>query len=205
MWFRGEDRLVSEEYTFKIDAKEEINPIYRLVWIYSSNDAQIIYQTYHYGECVRRLDLIQEVLCCEKEQFIDLRAINVDDYFYKKNRQEVVEDDVQEEVEKTPSEEEIMDHLHNNDKFVSYEEYKKEKELPKIEKKAPIISTPKELAEKLHEYRRVNGWNMSQVSKTLGLPTSTTWQWFKGANLPIQKKHRDLLAKVLNVRFERDM
>lgn len=203
MWFRSEDRLVSEEYTFKINTKEELTPIYSLIWIYSSNDAQVIYQTHHYNECVKRLDLIQEKLGCYNEGLIDLTTEGVEAHFDIKNRQEVVEE-VETNPITTPSEEEIMDYLHNNN-FETYEEYKKNKELPKIEKKAPIISTPKELADKLHEYRRANGWNMYQTAKSLNLEASTVWSWFKGFNIPKFKAHRDLLAKVLNVRFEKDM
>lgn len=203
MWFRSDDRLVSEEYTFKINTKEELTPIYSLLWIYSSNDAQIIYQTHNYFECVKRLDLIQEKLGCYKEQLIDLRQGGVDVYFYEKNKQEEIEE-VETNPITTPSEEEIMDYLKNND-FEPYEEYKKNKELPKIEKKAPIISTPEELQQKLHEYRIANGWNMTEASKSLGIAPMTALGWFKGNNLPSQKKHRDLLAKTLNVRFERDM
>ena len=197
MWFRSEDRLTNETQGFTIINNEDLK-LSSIVWEIGGN-SRIIYETFYYGNCQERLDIIQDVLV-GNDTLIDLRCNYVNDSNEQSQKETTTLDCIT-----VPTNDEIMDYLRNNDKFVSYEEYKKEKELPKIEKKSPIIATPEELQQKLHEYRRANGWNMSQVSKTLGLPTSTTWQWFKGANLPVQKKHRDILAKALNVRFERDM
>lgn len=204
MWFRSEDRLVSETQSFEITRAilEENGAL--LLWSFNNSRKTIYDGTKE--QCIDRLDLIQDMLVVN-DTLIDLRDESVYAYFDVETSQEVVEE--VEEIEPfpitTPNEEEIMDYLQNNDKFVSYEEYKKDKKLPKIEKKAPIISTPKELADKLHEYRRANGWNMREASKALGIAPMTAWGWFKGNNIPSQRKNRDILAKALNVRFERDM
>lgn len=191
MWFRSEDRLTNEIQGFTIINNEDLKLSSSIVWEIGGN-SRTIYETQYYRDCQERLDIIQDVLV-GNDKLIDLRC-----------NKETTTFDCNTKIVIGPTHDEIMDYLKNND-FEPYEEYKKNKELPKIEKQSPIIATPEELQQKLHEYRRANGWNMTEASKSLGIAPMTAWGWFKGNNIPSQRKNRDILAKALNVRFERDM
>lgn len=212
LWFKNEDRLIGETQSFDIIRTNDAWASVR--WIKENDYKEMIFSG-RYENCVAALGYIQATLVKEEDTIIDLSICNnitptlpsrkveyepcPPGYVNEKIKETLAENEVEQIEDKA------MDFLKENQgKFMTYEDYKN-KDLPKVEKKTPIISTKEELIAKLHEYRRANGWNITEVAQSFGFSVSTVWGWFKGKVFPREKRQRDILAKALNVRFERDM
>lgn len=197
LWFKNKDRLIGETQSFDIIRNLPPDDWASVRWIKANNDKEMIFNG-RYENCVATLGYIQAQLIKEEDTIIDLSICN-NIASISLPKETLAENKVEQ------TEDKAMDFLKENQgKFMTYEDYKN-KDLPKIEKKTPIISTKEELMTKLHEYRRTNGWNITETAQSFGFSVSTVWGWFKGKVFPGEKRQRDVLAKALNVRFEKDM